>query len=150
IETVAPDAPVIGDFAGDSGATGDFLTNDPTLHLTGTAAASAVVEIFDGSTSLGTATAGTDGAWVFDTNALGDGPHSLTAVATDEAGNASAASSTLTVTVDTEAPGQPSITDFGDDTGISGDFRTKDATLHLAGSAEAGATVEVFDGGNSL
>ena len=47
------------------------------------------------------------GAWSFTTAALANGAHSLTAKASDVAGNTSAASTALSVTIDTVAPVAP-------------------------------------------
>ena len=63
------------------------------LDLTGTAEAGSTVQVYDGATLLGTATANGSGAWSFTTATLADGAHSFTATATDAAGNVSAASS---------------------------------------------------------
>ena len=53
--------------------------------------------------------------------------------------------------VDTVDPDAPVITGFGEDTGSSGeDGITNDATPTLTITAEAGSTVEVFDGEDSL
>ena len=61
---VAPSgAPVISSFSTDSGTVGDGITNDNTLTLTGTAVANSTVNVFDGATLLGTATANSSGAW---------------------------------------------------------------------------------------
>jgi hypothetical protein len=78
--------------------------NDNTLTLTGSAEANATVKVYDGATLLGSATANGAGAWSFTTGALANGGHSLTATATDVAGNTSAASSALSVTIDASAP----------------------------------------------
>ena len=75
--------------------------------LTGTAEAGATVSVYDGTALLGTVTAGSDGAWSYALGALADGSHSLTATATDVAGNTGAASSALAFIVDTAAPGVP-------------------------------------------
>ena len=53
------------------------------------------VKVYDGATLLGTATANGSGAWSYTTGALANGAHSLTATATDAAGNTSAASAAL-------------------------------------------------------
>ena len=75
--------------------------------------------------------------------ALANGAHSLTATATDVAGNTGVASAALAVTIDTAAPVAPSITSFSTDSGTVGDGITNDATLTLTGTAEANATVKV-------
>src|SRR5207248_873489 len=84
--------PVIASFSTDSGTVGDGITSDSTLALTGTAGANATVKVYDGATLLGSATANGSGAWSYTTAALSNATHSLTATATDAAGNTGAAS----------------------------------------------------------
>ena len=79
------------------------ITNDNTLALTGSAMANSTVNVYDGSTLLGTATANSSGAWSYTTGALTNGTHGFTATDT-VGGTTSAASSALSVTVDTVAP----------------------------------------------
>jgi hypothetical protein len=98
-DTSAPEAPVIGS------PSDGTVTSDNTPEFSGTAEAGSTVELFESSTSLGTATADSSGGWSFTpTSALNEGTHSITAKATDQAGNQSAASAELLVTVDTSAP----------------------------------------------
>ncbi len=47
-------------------------------------------------------------------------------------------------------PGAPAITSFSTDSGVVGDHITNDSTLTLAGTAEAGSTVKVYDGATLL
>ena len=150
IDTTAPVAPSIASFSTDSGTVGDGITNDNTLTLTGTAEANATVKVFDGATLLGSAVANGSGAWSYTTAALANGAHSLTATATDAAGNTGVASAALAVTIDTTAPVAPSIASFSTDSGTVGDGITNDNTLTLTGTAEANATVKVFDGATLL
>ena len=146
----APVAPSIASFSTDSGTVGDGITNDNTLTLTGTAEANSTVKVFDGATLLGSVTADGTGAWTYTTAALANGAHSLTATATDAAGNTGAASAALSVTIDTTAPVAPSITSFSTDSGTVGDDITNDNTLTLTGTAEANSTVKVYDGATLL
>src|SRR5205814_1426188 len=118
--------------------------------FTGAAAAGATVSVYDGATLLGTATANGSGAWIFTTGVLTDAAHSFTATASDAAGNVSAASSALSVTVDTSAPGTPAISSYSSDSGVAGDHITKDNTLALTGTAAAGSTVSIYDGATLL
>ena len=150
IDTVAPVAPTIASFSNDSGTVGDGITNDNTLTLTGTAEANSTVKVYDGATLLGTATANGSGAWTYTTAALSNGAHSLTATATDAAGNTGAASTAMSVTVDTAAPVAPTIASFSNDSGTVGDGITNDNTLTLTGTAEANSTVKVYDGATLL
>ena len=62
-----------------------------SLTLTGTAEANATVKVFDGATLLGSATANGTGAWSYHhRQRLPNATHSLTATATDAAGNTGA------------------------------------------------------------
>ncbi|MBX3656917.1 MAG: hypothetical protein KF740_00630 [Ramlibacter sp.] len=95
LDTTAPAAPSTPDLAtaSDSGSSStDNITNVTTPTITGTAEAGALVTLYDtdGTTVLGTATA-TGGNWSIVTTALGQGAHTLTAKATDAAGNTSVA-----------------------------------------------------------
>ena len=90
------------------------------------------------------------GAWSYTTAALSNGAHSLTATATDAAGNTGAASTALAVTIDTTAPVAPTIASFSPDSGVVGDHITNDNTLTLTGTAEANSTVKVYDGATLL
>src|SRR5262249_22910254 len=146
VDTTAPPAPTINSYSTDSGTVGDGITNDNTLTLTGTAAAGNTISVYDGATLLGTATANGSGAWTFTTGVLSDATHSLTAPPTDAAGNVSAASTALSATVDTVAPGAPTISSYSTDSGVVGDGITNDNTLTFTGTAVAGSTISVYDG----
>lgn len=79
---------------------------------------------------------------------LQEGQYDLRVITTDNAGNASI-SSLITVNVDRTPPSAPSAPDLesASDTGVSStDDLTKDNTPTFTGSAEAGATVKIFDG----
>ena len=80
---------------------------------------------------------------------LPDGAHSFTATDT-VSGITSAASPAMNVTVDTVAPVAPTIVSFSTDSGTVGDRITNDATLTLTGTAEANATVKIYDGATLL
>ena len=140
-----PGAPVITSFSPDTGVVGDGITDPAILTLTGTAVANSTVNVYDGTTLLGTATANASGAWSFVTAPLPDGVHSFTATDT-VSGITSAASAVMNVTIDTVAPAAPSIASFTTDSGTVGDGITNDNTLTLTGTAEANSTVKVFDG----
>jgi hypothetical protein len=131
---VAPAAPTISSFSPDSGVVGDDTTDATILTLTGTAAANSTVEVFDGSTELGTVTANGSGAWSYTTGTLANGSHSFTATDT-VVGIVSPASTAMTVTVETVAPAAPVI---ATDT-INGNTAT------LNGTAAANSTVTVYE-----
>ena len=138
--------------ASDTGAA-DGVTADATPTFTGTAEPGATVELFEGATRLGTATATAVG-WTITSAALADGPHVLVARATDTAGNASDSGS-VSVLIDTarptvsvtRAPGQPD-TVLGDDTGISVTFAV--TTSEPVGSLNPAAIGVVGTAGGSV
>ena len=61
----APSAPTITSFSPDTGVVGDGITDPAILTLTGNAVANSTVNVYDGTTLLGTATANASGAWSF-------------------------------------------------------------------------------------
>ena len=138
VDTVAPTAPVI---SSNSASPANVVT------LNGTAEANSTVTVFDGTTQLGTATANGSGAWTYTTAALASGAHSLTAKATDAAGNTGAASSSVNMTFTIPAP---TIASFSTDSGTAGDGITNDNTLTLTGTAPASSTVNLFDGATPI
>ncbi|MEA4893237.1 MAG: Ig-like domain-containing protein [Peptococcaceae bacterium] len=108
VDGVVPPVPSVPDLAtaSDMGTSGtDNITNDTTPTLTGTAEANSTVTLYDtdGITVLGTATA-TGGDWSITASALADGTHTITAKTTDIAGNTSAASTGLSITIDATRP----------------------------------------------
>src|SRR6185503_9645625 len=130
----------------DTGVTGDGVTSANVITISGAAEANSTVKVYDGTTLLGTATANGTGAWSFTTGQLTNGSHSLTATATDAAGNVSGTSGALKVTVDTAAPTAPTITAFSPDTGVTGDGVTSANVVTISGAAEANSTLKVYDG----
>jgi hypothetical protein len=148
-DTVAPTAATITGVSDNAGAVqgqvaNGTATDDTTLTLTGTAEAGATVNVLNGTTIVGTATAAADGTWTATTSAL-SGTVSLTARATDTAGNQGAASGARTATIDTVAPTAPASVALANDTGASGTDRvTTDSTIR--GTAEAGSTVRLTIG----
>ena len=152
VDTAPPAKPTIDGFANDTGALDGTRTSDNTLLLWGEAEAGAMVEVFDGADSVGTAEANVSGQWFLETDALPEGARSLTAKATDAAGNTSAASTALAVTIDTSEPA-PSVPDLVvlSDTGVSNmDNITKDTTPTFTGTAAAGTTLRLFADGDEV
>jgi hypothetical protein len=98
----APSTPVLSP-ASDSGVAGDNITNVITPTFTGTAEAGATVTLYDGATQVGSGTA-TGGNYSIATSTLAQGAHTITATATDAAGNVSPSSGGVTVTIDTTKP----------------------------------------------
>ncbi|KNC17650.1 hypothetical protein AC790_01395 [Pantoea sp. RIT-PI-b] len=127
-------------------------TDDATPTLSGTAEANAIVTVYDGTTVLGSVTAGSTGAWTFTTATLSNGTHPLSVTVTDAAGNTSAASATVSIIVDTVAPAASTLVITNDVTGtvVPSGGATNDTTPTLSGSAEVGSRVSIFDGGTLL
>ncbi|OSI73913.1 hypothetical protein BSZ21_06095 [Bradyrhizobium canariense] len=110
IDTTTPSAPMISTVTDDvSPLTGSVaengFSNDPTLTVAGTTEAGSTVTLYDtdGTTVLGTGIA-VGGSYSITTAGLSQGSHTLTAKATDVAGNTTLPSSAFHVVVDTLAP----------------------------------------------
>ncbi|MBI4781195.1 MAG: type I secretion C-terminal target domain-containing protein [Oscillatoriophycideae cyanobacterium NC_groundwater_1537_Pr4_S-0.65um_50_18] len=95
--------------------TGATLTNDATPTLGGTAEVGSTVQVFAGTTPLGTATVDATGKWSFTpTTTLADGTYPITFKATDAAGNVSTVTQAKPLVIDTK-PAAVKILDFGAD-----------------------------------
>jgi Ca2+-binding RTX toxin-like protein len=141
LDTAAPGAPTVGlDAGSDSGAAGDGLTNDTTPTLTGSAEPGAVVTVSLDGTELGTATADGTGIWSFAlTSPLADGTYTVSATATDAAGNTGPATA-FELEVDTTPPAAPELL-TATLTSVGG------GTLVATGTAAAFSTVALYAGG---
>ena len=132
-DTTAPSAPTL---------TGSSLTNDSTPTWTGVAEASATVTVLNGGVPLGQVAADGSGNYSFTPGtALSDGTHVISSNASDGSGNTSTASSSLTVLVDTNTPGVPT---------ISATSPTNDSTPTFTGTAEAVTIVTILSDGATL
>lgn len=153
LDTTAPAAPTAPamDVASDKGSSSsDGVTTLTTPTFTGTAEANSTVKLYDtnGTTLLGTTTASGGGNWTITSSALAEGSHSLSVKASDAAGNVSAASSTSTVVIDTTAPAAPStpaLSSASDKGSSNSDRLTNVTTPTFSGTAEAGATLKLYD-----
>jgi hypothetical protein len=135
----APAAPTLTAGSDTGASSADHVTSDGMPTITGTAEAGSSVTLYDtdGTTVLGNAVA-TGGAWSITSSALADGAHTLTVTATDTAGNESAASGALAVTIDTVAPTAPSAP-------VLAGSDPANNTPTLTGTAEDGSTVTLYD-----
>ncbi|MGX4847617.1 BapA/Bap/LapF family large adhesin [Enterobacter cloacae] len=158
VDTTAPTAPVIGQAIDDVGTitgpiTSGQTTDDTIPRLVGTSEPFATVNIYEGTTLVGTGTADGSGSWSILLNTtLTEGAHSFTALATDAAGNTSASSASFSLTIDTTPPALPVLISILDDVGnaatpVANGGITNDAQPTLSGTAEAGSTVKIFDNG---
>ncbi|WP_170272568.1 Ig-like domain-containing protein [Litorivicinus lipolyticus] len=96
VDTTAPAAPTI--------SLTSAITNDTTPTISGTAEALSTIRLYSGNSVVGTASADSSGDWSVTTNALATGANSLTATATDRAGNLSGSSVATSLTIDTAVP----------------------------------------------
>ena len=134
-------------------STSDAITSYAMPELTGTVAAGTQVTVWDGSTILGSATAGSDGVWNFSPLwNLANGQHTITLELQDTGGNVTPRdlSVPFTFTVDSiepDAPGQPVLAAASDTGASSSDGITNDTTPTLTGTAaESGGRILVYEG----
>jgi hypothetical protein len=150
--TTAPDMTA----ATDSGSSNtDNTTNDNTPDFTGTCTPGDTITIFVDGVANGSQVCNGGGTYTITASpAISDGPHNVTIKTTDPAGNQSAASPALPITIDTSAPSAPtSSPDMtpGTDTGSSNtDNNTSDNTPTFTGSCTSGDTVTLFVDGTAV
>ena len=80
---------------------------------------------------------------------LSDGTHNLTATDTDSSGHTSVSSAAFSVTIDTHAPGAPTMGVYSQGGSAVGNTTTLN-DLVLKGTAEANSTIDVFDSGKQI
>jgi hypothetical protein len=155
----APDPPSKPDLAdaSDSGiSSSDDTTKITKPTFTGTAEPGSTVKLLDGATQIGSATAAAGtGIWQITSTTLSNGPHSITATATDPAGNISNPSTALALLIDVVAPtvsagsflfdNNHSITfQFNED--VSGSLGANDLSVRRQGDASDVSTAGVTRG----
>ena len=155
VDTLVPDAVpdlVVADNVG--GTTGPLddgaSTDDNTPTLSGTAEAGSTVNIYDGTTLLGTALAGSGGAWSFTPSILRNGEHNFTVTVSDPAGNVSAATPVFNLNIQADLPPATSTLQITDDSGpmpvtLANNAVTRDTTPTFSGSALAGQLIRIYD-----
>lgn len=137
VDTLPPVAPVIAGMVDDVG-TVQFasqvqgnVTDDPSPTLSGTAEAGTLITLYDAGKVLGQVYADEDGNWSYTpTTNLVEGTHSITATATDVAGNVSEPGESWSFVLDTTPP----------NVGISGN-----SAESLRGQSEPGVVITVID-----
>ncbi|MBB4865608.1 hypothetical protein HNP46_004509 [Pseudomonas nitritireducens] len=143
----------VGSITGDIAPNG--VTDDTRPEIQGTGKAGSIVTLFDGDVELGSTTVDSRGNWSFTPSTeLAEGDHSITAKATDKAGNVSE-SAKFDFSIDITAPNKPTIDGVIDDVGaiqgpIANGGVTDDSTPTLNGKAEANAIVTIYDNGEKL
>lgn len=140
VDTTPPGTPTIT-----TPVLSSIVTSDTTPTVAGTAEAGSIVNVLDGNVVVGTVVADGSGDWSIDTSTLSQGSHTITATATDAAGNVSVASAAKTIVVDTDTPDAPVIS-----TPASSPYYTTDVTPTVGGSAETGTTVKLYEGNTLL
>ncbi len=138
VDCTAPAAPALGSVPA--------FTNANPVVVAGTAEAGSVVELLVDGVSQGTLAAGP--AFSFSLPGLGEGPHTVVAVARDVAGNASAPAS-AGLEVDRTAPSAASVDAPAEGT-LVGAASAPGGTVSVSGSSEPGSTVEVEVDGTPL
>ncbi len=129
----------------------DNVTTRVAPTVTGSGAEpGATVTLYDtdGTTVLGLGLADASGNWSITSINLSEGVHTLTARQTDPAGNTSAPTAGLVVTIDTIAsvPSAPDLLQASDSGEFDSDNLTRDTTPSFRGTgAESGATVTLYD-----
>ncbi|KPK72441.1 MAG: hypothetical protein AMJ79_15715, partial [Phycisphaerae bacterium SM23_30] len=135
--------------ADDSGSdSGDDITNETAPTITGTAEANSTVTVdINGGIHTDTAAADANGIWSYTLTSgwLNEGANAIFVSATDVAGNVSAASSDLIITLDTtiNAPSQPDLTAATDTGGSNSDNITRHANPRIVGMADADTTIKI-------
>ncbi|MFN3153326.1 cadherin domain-containing protein [Bremerella sp.] len=152
-DTIAPAAPTAADLvAGSDSGTSDTdnLTNETTPTFTFTAEANSTVTIFsDVDGTLGTATADGSGNVSFTVpTGLSEGTHLITSKATDAAGNQGAASTALTIEIDTIDPAD--VTGIMQTNNPTNANLTPESTATFTGTTEANAIVTILDGSSTV
>jgi hypothetical protein len=158
--------PKVLSFSPDSGTVGDGVTSASVITLAGTAQAGSTVAVFDGNNQIGSATANASGAWSFATGELSKATHSFSVTAKDAAGNVSAKSQALNVTIEaTATPGNPTtpgnpVTPNGSNLLVNGSFEATPTAVasggwggfnNIAGwTALTGGTIELWNNANGV
>ncbi len=150
IDTVAPEspsAPVLAAASDSGSSSSDSITRITTPSFNGTAEAGSTVTLYDGATAVGTAVA-TSGTYAIVSSTLANGSHTLTARATDLAGNVGPTSDGTGLTIDTTAPVAPiapTLAAASDSGSSSSDRLTNVTTPTFTGTAEDGSTVTLYN-----
>jgi large repetitive protein len=124
----------------------DNVTTASVRTIVGTAEPGGVVEVFIGTNVVGIVNVDVSGQWKIDESRLGPGTYSFMARVKDRAGNASPFSSALTLTISGKVspPSAPALLPQSDLGLSSADLITSQTRPTFAGTAEAGATIQLL------
>ena len=150
IDNVAPAAAVISSVDGKTGAGLLITTNKPIIK--GKTEANAVVALHRNNSATLLATIKADANGDFTVNGtdyptgfvFADGVQTVSARATDEAGNIGGFGAIFSFSIDSQAPAVPIIVSIDSKTNLP--FNLINISPVLVGTAEAGATVNIFNG----
>jgi Ca2+-binding RTX toxin-like protein len=112
-----------------------------TTIITNTDPDTASIQLFNGSILLGTAEL-LGGLWKLPLDAMTEGEHHISAIATDYAGNKSLASTAITLVIDKTAPIKPTFSSLSK--------VTNDVQPTLSGQAEANSYLLLYRGGTQI
>ena len=159
----APAAPAITSVVDDVGNTTGYIqkngvTDDARPTINGTAQAGMTVSVYVDGVLSGTVMAAANGEWSYTpADNLADGPHNLSATATNAVGNISPETGRYPINVDTKAPDKPSTGDamLLDDEGaivgeITDGMMTDDATPTFMGRGEPNGRVIIYNNGEQI
>jgi hypothetical protein len=168
IDTIAPGKPGTGgngsidQVSDDKGANQGPVANggstdDPTPTLSGSGQTPGdTVIIKDNGIKIGHASVNEAGRWVFTHDTpLNEGPHKLTIIVKDAAGNASQESEPYKVIIDTTSPAKATINSVvGNQGHITGNLTSGDACDDaqpvINGTAESRSSVIIYDNGEGI
>src|SRR5207249_2813233 len=132
--------------ASDSGSsTTDNLTTVTTPTFVGTAEAGSTVTLFSDGRPVGIVTADGSSCCTTITTTLSSGTHSITATATDAAGNVSPTSDALSITIDTAAPANPATVYDGATAGVDAAYTPSSTTLSANWTASTSGDVDGYE-----
>ncbi len=138
VDTQAPAAPTV--VLETPISNGVITTTKPTIS--GAAEPNSTVTIYVDGVIAGTTTADANGHYTYTFNpALSQGAHSITATATDAAGNTSAPGGPLTFSIDAVAPDVPGVPVLP---GINSPGLVNTGTPTITGKGEPGTTITVY------
>ena len=126
----------------------DNITNNPTPTITGVGEAGSLIKLFKDNSLVGTTTVSSDGTWLIPiAQQLTDGLYQFKALAKDTAGNTSAPSELLTITIDTTIvnPTNIDLIDISDSGFDATDNITNISSPTLTGTAEPNSFVKLYN-----
>ncbi len=144
-----PGTPVLAAASDTGRSSADKNTSITTPSISGTVTAGSIVTLYDGATPLASQTTAV-ATYAFTSPTLADGSHVVTVRAADPAGNASVASTSITVIIDTVSPvalAAPTLSASSDTGKSSTDRITKTIQPVMTGSNESKAIVVLYDAG---